>query len=68
MGSVQGHAARILVDYGSSHTFVSASLAAHLSGISSFSPSLKVTVVDGSVLQCSAQFLQLEWEVQGCQF
>lgn len=47
-GVIQGHPARILIDSGSSHTFISESLAAKLEGISSFSPPLKVTVADGS--------------------
>ena len=68
LGSVQGHPARILVGSGSSHTFVSQSLAEKLSGVTSFSPSLKVTVADGSVLNCSAQFLNLDWSVQSCNF
>jgi hypothetical protein len=67
-GTVQGHAARILVDSGSSHTFFRDSLVAKLTGVSSFSPPLLVTVADGSVMQCSAQFLELEWSVQDYQF
>lgn len=50
MGTVQGHSARILVDSGSSHTFVSDSLAAKLSDVSSFSPPLLVKVADDSIL------------------
>jgi hypothetical protein len=65
LGTVQGHTARILVDSisGSSHTFVSESLATKLAGVSSFSPPLLVTVADGSILQCSAQFLELQWSL-----
>lgn len=68
-GTVQGLPARILlVSSGSSHTFISADLAAKLSGVSSFSPALSVTVADGFVLYCSSQFKQLEWSVQDYEF
>jgi hypothetical protein len=67
-GTVHGLPARILLDSGSSHTFVSAALAAKLPGISYFSPALRVTVADGSVVSCSTQFQQLQWSVQGCEF
>lgn len=63
-----GFAARILLDSGSSHTFISADLAAKLSGMSSFSPALRISVADGSVLHCSSQFEQLKWSVQDCDF
>jgi len=48
MGHIQGHPVRILIDSGSSHTFVSAALAAQLQGQSVLSPTLKVMVADGS--------------------
>jgi len=41
LGNVQRHTARILVDSGSSHTFVSQSLAAKLIGVTGFSPQLR---------------------------
>jgi len=56
MGHIQGHPVRILIDSGSSHTFVSVALAAQLQGQSVLSPPLKVMVVDGSQLLCSSQF------------
>ena len=40
MGIIQGHLARILIDSGSSHTFVSESLAVHLDGMSTLDPPL----------------------------
>ena len=60
LGAVQGHPARILVDSGSTHTFVSSDLARQLSGMSSFNPSLHVTVADGMQLLCSSHFLNLQ--------
>jgi hypothetical protein len=67
-GTVRGFPARILLDSGSSHTFISTDLAAKLSGVTTFSPALRVSVADGSILYCSSQFQQLEWSVQGCDF
>jgi hypothetical protein len=68
LGNVHGLRARILVDSGSSHTFFSQSLAEKLYGMTTFSPPLHVTVANGSVLNCSAQFLNLSWAVQDYQF
>ena len=56
------------MDYGSTHTFVSQALASQLSGISTFSPALQVTVADGSQLTCCSQIDQLSWSVQRCNF
>jgi hypothetical protein len=67
-GTVQGMPARILLDSGSSHTFVSTDLAARLSGLSSLSPALRVSMANGSVLSCSTKFKQLEWSVQDSTF
>lgn len=67
-GWVQGFPARILLDSGSSHTFVSASFAHQLQGQTSFSPSLQVKIADGQLLVCATEFKQLDWSVQQCQF
>ena len=56
------------MDSGSTHTFVSQALASQLSGISTFSPALQVTVADGSQLTCCSQIDQLFWSVQSCNF
>jgi len=68
VGTIQGHPARILVDYGSTHSFVSQTLASQLSGVSTFSPALQVTVADGSQVTCCSQIAQLSWSVQQCDF
>jgi hypothetical protein len=67
-GMVQGHPARILIDSGSSHTFVSHSLAAKLSGQSPLPHVLQVKIANGHLLQCDSEILQLSWSVQGCHF
>lgn len=67
-GKVQGHSASILIDSGSSHTFVSRSFAAKLSGQSPLSQPLTVKIADGQLIQCDSEILQLHWSVQGCDF
>lgn len=54
-GSIQGLEVLILVDSGSSNTFVSHSIASKLSGVESLSTPVKVQVANGSVLQCSSK-------------
>ena len=56
------------MDSGSTHTFVSQTLASQLSEISTFHPALQVTVADGSQLTCCSQIDQLSWSVQRCHF
>lgn len=67
-GLLQGHEVLILVDSGSSHSFVSRSLAASLVGQSSFSPPVLVKVADGGSIQCDTQILNACWSVQDYQF
>ena len=68
MGTVQGHPAWILVDSGSTHTFVSQTLASQLSRISTFSPALQVTVADRSQVTCCSQIAQFSWSIQQYDF
>lgn len=67
-GLVQGVEALILLDSGSSHSFVSTTLAAQLSGASEIIPAIQVKVADGGVTLCTTQFLDLAWSIQGYQF
>ena len=67
-GAIQGLPVKILLDSGSSHTFVSLALRSRLIGQTSLPIPLHVKIADGHVLDCAATFLQLEWEVQGCSF
>jgi predicted aspartyl protease len=55
-GSIQHKPITLLVDSGSSSSFVSSSLAAHLSGVVSLSSDIKVQVAGGGVL-ISSQFI-----------
>ena len=51
-GSIQGQEVLILIDSGSSNTFVSAAVAEKLSGLSQLSQPLGVLVANGSKMQC----------------
>ncbi|CAD6247668.1 unnamed protein product [Miscanthus lutarioriparius] len=67
-GSIQGISLSILVDSGSSHTFLSSSLAQSLSGIQELRPTVSVQVANGAVLQCTSHIPAAVWFVQGCTF
>jgi len=67
-GSIQGQEVLILIDSGSSNTFVSAAVDEKLSGLSQLSQPLGVLVANGSKMQCDLQLLGGQWSVQGCQF
>jgi hypothetical protein len=56
-GKVQGHSAKILVNSGSSHTFVSYSFDAKLFGQSPLVQPLKVKIADGQLIQCDSKIL-----------
>ena len=58
-GEVQGRSVRILLDSGSSHTFVSASIAAHLQGSSACVHPTRVMVANGTQIWCNTEFQQL---------
>lgn len=52
-GFVQGHPVTILVDSGSTHTFLSSAIAAKLQGQQELSQPLRVQVANWEVLQCT---------------
>jgi hypothetical protein len=58
MGLIQGMDIMVLLDPGSSHTFISSSIAAQLSGLSSLSHPMSVKVASGTNVVCDAQLLQ----------
>lgn len=63
-GTMQGKSVTILVDSGSSCSFLSETLAAQLSGASQLTSAPKVRIDDGSLVPCSVGFCNLQWEVQ----
>jgi hypothetical protein len=67
-GTIQGQPVLILVDSGSSHSFVSSRVAARLSGVSEMQCPMMVQVADGGRLLCSRQLLGVTWSVQNCEF
>jgi len=67
-GSIQGIAISILVDSGSSHSFLNASLAQSLVGVQNLAQPISVQVANGDVTQCSAHIPAAHWEVQDYSF
>jgi hypothetical protein len=68
LGSIQGHQINILVNSGSSHTFLNQQMAAKLQEAQSVPIPLQVQVADGNVLQCCQHFPAAVWSIQGCDF
>jgi hypothetical protein len=68
MGTIQGHSVFILVDSGSSHSFVSQSVATWLQGITSLSSTMTVQIANGTRVVCDTQLASAQWQVQGCEF
>ncbi len=58
----------MLVDSGSSHSFISEQLAHRLQGVCSSVTPLKVKIADGGILQCSQEFSNCQWWIQGESF
>jgi len=61
LGSIQHQSISILVDSGSSTSFISAQLAQRLSGVTSLMNSVSVQVAGGGILSCSAVISQAVW-------
>jgi hypothetical protein len=61
MGSIQHRPITILVDSGSSNSFISSSLTSRLAGISSLPNRVSVQVAGGGTLSCSAVLPQALW-------
>jgi len=67
-GSIQQHEVLILLDSGSSNTFVSSDLASQLQGLSHLTSPVAVKVADGGLLHYTSYFPVLQWETNGCLF
>lgn len=67
-GSIAGLPITILVDSGSTHSFLSSSVAAKLSGVQPLPQPVPVRVADGSVVSCSASIPSAEWSTHGYSF
>jgi hypothetical protein len=67
-GSIQGKEALILVDSGSTNTFVSKQFAAELLGIHALTNVVKVQVANGSILTCDSFIPQAQWSMDEYSF
>jgi hypothetical protein len=67
-GDIQRHSVTILIDSGSSHSFISQTLAAQLPGLLPLQSSVRVQVANGGIMYCEAHLPQGQWFVQGYQF
>jgi hypothetical protein len=68
MGTIQGLNLTILIDSGSSNTFISHVLASQLHGGTPISKLITVQVANGEKLQCQTEFKDVWWSVQNCTF
>jgi hypothetical protein len=68
LGIIADHQVLILVDSGSSHSFISFSLAHKLLGISALSIPLRASVANGSQLVCASELQHIQWSVDSIQF
>jgi hypothetical protein len=59
---------RILLDSGSTHTFISTAMAATCLNVQALYPPVRVKVANGQVLTCSQFIPSVEWSVQGFTF
>jgi hypothetical protein len=62
-GSIQNHPISILVDSGSSHTFLSSKFCAQLQGVSKLPYPVRVQVANGAVLLSDSYMSQALWSV-----
>ena len=67
-GHIQGHPVAILVDSGSSHSFVSFSLVPVLDNVVNLPAVLSVRVANGDQLSCGSFIPQAAWSVDGYSF
>lgn len=67
-GSIQNHPLLILIDSGSSHTFLNDQLRPHLQGVTSMASTLQVQVANGAMVTCHYKLLQAQWQIQNCSF
>lgn len=67
-GLMQHHQIMLLVDSGSTHSFVSAALDDKLGGKQRAVPAIKVRIADGGILHCNKEIVDCLWLVQGESF
>lgn len=67
-GTIQGQDILILIDSGSSHSFISSTVDEKLLDICPLSSPVSVQVADGGSILCSQEIPLVEWIVQGYTF
>ncbi|KAK3157949.1 hypothetical protein QOZ80_2AG0130640 [Eleusine coracana subsp. coracana] len=68
LGTIQGREVVVLLDSGSSHTFISENVAIQLKGLSTMANVISVQVANGEILSVSSEIINAAWSIQGCQF
>lgn len=58
----------ILVDSGSTHSFLSAAVASQISGVQPLAKPVSVKIADGATVNCDSELPAVEWSVQGYSF
>lgn len=64
-GHLRGRSILILIDSGSSHSFLSAEFASQLPDLKPLAQPMSVRVADGGSICCSTELRGAEWSVQG---
>jgi len=67
-GMLQGKSINILLDSGSTNSFLDTNLAASFTGVQQLSVPTSVQIADGGSVPCSAQIPYVEWSIQGYVF
>jgi hypothetical protein len=67
-GVIQGMEMLILIDSGSSHSFISDHVAAELVGVTAATTPIQVKVANGGILQSVSEMFNAEWFIQEHQF
>lgn len=67
-GWVQGTEVLMLVDSGSTHSFIDQQIGQKLAGLTPLPSSVNVRVADGSIMQCTHELVDCNWWMQGYDF
>lgn len=68
LGLIRQQEVLMLVDSGSSHSFISSTFAAQWSDAHPVSFPLKVQIANGGVMPCTHQIAACQWWTEGCDF
>jgi hypothetical protein len=67
-GTIQDQSIVILLDSGSSHSFLSSRIADHLSRVAKLIRSLSIKVANGAQIRCIDQIQNAQWQIEGYEF